>query len=130
MSLAGSYRYSVEKRLRLARLSAPGTLELAKRTHAEPRFFAFLDKVGRSGSRASLRDLTTAGVRASLTQVLARQLLGQLSYELGLPTGFRPALIVSGHEAALGLSECALCQPEHEPESALSPRVALLVRRA
>ena len=132
-SLAGSYRYSVENDYESHGVSATGTLDLAQNnTTLSLAAYAFQDLVGRSGHPLFSRELTTAGVRASLTQVLGPQMFAQLSYELASLSGYQasPYRFVGIGGTGFGCEQASLCQPEHEPNQRFRHAFAALLRRA
>lgn len=133
VSLAGSYRYSVENDYVSHGVSATGTLDLAQNnTTLMLAGFAFIDKVGRSGQPQFSRDLTTSGARAALTQVLGPKMLAQLSYELAFLAGYQasPYRVVGIGGTGFGCQDAMACQAEHEPDRRYRHAFALLWRRA
>ena len=133
LSLAGSYRYSVENDYVSHGLSATASLDLAQNnTTLALGGFAFMDKVGRSGEPSFSRDLVTAGTRASLTQILGPRMFAQLTYELAYLSGYQasPYRFVGTGGTGFGCKDASSCQPEREPDQRYRHALAALVRRA
>lgn len=133
LSLAGSYRYSVENDYVSHGVSATGSLDLAQNnTTFALGGFAFFDKVGRSGHPTFSRDLLTAGARASITQILDARMFAQLTYELAYLSGYQasPYRFVGTGGTGFGCQDATTCLAEHEPDQRYRHALAGLVRRA
>lgn len=135
LTLAASYRYSVENDYESHGGTASATLELADNSSTLAlNLFGFKDEVGRSGSEIFSEPLTTLGARASFTQLLDPETFAQLTYELGRLQGYQasPYRFVGAGPDASGFAcvRAIQCLREHVPETRLRHAFALLLRRA
>jgi Protein of unknown function (DUF3570) len=134
LTVTGAYRYSIEHDYVSHGVTATGSLDLAQNnTTLAASAFAFFDNIGRAGAPTFHRDLTTAGARATFTQVLGVKTLGQLSYELGHLQGYQasPYRMVGFGGTGFGCEGSkGLCLAEHEPERRTRHAMALVLRHA
>lgn len=134
-TLTASYRYSVENDYESHGATLGGTLNVADNSSTFGlNAFGFRDAVGRAGSPAFSRELTTLGARASFTQILDPSMFGQLNYEVGFLDGYQasPYRFVGFGPSATGYGciGALQCVREHVPDSRLRHALAVLLRRA
>jgi hypothetical protein len=90
------------------------------------------DTVGRAGFPNFSRALDTFGARLSFTQVIDKQTLAQLTYELAHMDGYQasPYRKVGLGGTGFGCVGASLCLDEHEPGVRTRHAAALVLRRA
>jgi hypothetical protein len=133
LTLTGSYRYSVENDYESHGATAGGSYNFAdNNATVAVNGYLFKDSVGRSGDPSFSRALTIVGTRVSFTQVFDRNMLGQLTYEIGQLNGFQasPYRVVGIGGTGLGCVGASYCLPEHEPNARTRHAIAVLLRRA
>jgi hypothetical protein len=96
------------------------------------------DRVGRAGDPVFSRDAGTLGGRLSFTQVMGKETLTQLMYEISRVTGYQASpyrfVAIGGGvctaDAAAVIALAPLCVPENTPGERLRHAVALELRQA
>lgn len=124
-----SYRYSMEPDYWSHGLVLGTSLDFAQRnTTLDLTLFGALDTVGRAGDSLFRQDQQSFGGRASLAQVLDRETLVQLAWDITQVLGFQssPYRYVAVGGAGTCSSRAPLCLPEHVPDA--RARQALLAR--
>jgi hypothetical protein len=133
LTLVAGYRYSHEPDF----ISHGGhtglRLELAdKSTTLAAGLALSIDDVGRAGDPFFSRAAQTAGLQTALTQIIDRDTLVQLLYDLGRTTGYQASPY---RRVALGgggtcRSDAPFCYPERNPHERLRHAWAVRARRA
>lgn len=133
VSVGGSYRYSTENDYWSHGGVANLSIDMAQHnTTLAFAAFGASDIVGRAGWASFRRPQRSLGGRASLTQVLGRNAVGQLSYELTRITGYQASpyrfVAIGGQGTCAGSAE--FCVPESHPHERLRHAVGAYERTA
>jgi hypothetical protein len=133
VSVGASYRYSTENDYWSHGGVANLSVDMAQ-NNTTLAFAAFGsdDVVGRAGSPSFRRPQRSLGGRVSLTQVLGRIAVGQLSYELTRITGYQASpyrfVAIGGQGTCAGSAE--LCVPESHPHERMRHAASAYERTA
>ncbi|HKU39111.1 MAG TPA: DUF3570 domain-containing protein [Polyangiales bacterium] len=133
VTLAGSYRYSVENDYVSHGAFANGTYDFAgNNASLTAAAYALFDTVGRAGGPAFSQPLRSVGGRLSFTQVLDAQMFVQFTYELTHLDGYQasPYRKVGLDGTGFGCVAASLCLDEHEPSLRTRHAAAVQLRRA
>lgn len=132
-TIAGSYRYSTENDYWSH--GGVGTLSIdmfEKNTTLVFSGFGSRDTVGRAGWPTFRRPQSSVGGRLSVSQVLGRNAVGQVSWETTRISGYQASpyrfVAIGGQGTCAGSGE--LCVPESHPNERLRHAAGLLQRTA
>lgn len=131
--LSAGYRYSHEPDFISNGGHIGARLDVAdKSTTLAAALSLSIDDVGRAGFPAFSRAAQTLGVQTSLTQVVDRETLVQILYDLGRTEGYQasPYRRVPLGGAGVCRGDAPFCYPERNPHVRLRHAWALRLRRA
>lgn len=133
VTVSGSYRYSIEPDYESHGGVLRGTLELLKKnTVLSLAAFGSQDTVGRAGDPFFAEAQWNLGGRLSLTQVLSKRAIGEISWETATIQGFQSSpyrwVAIGGQGLCRG--SAPYCVPEHVPEERYRHAATALARYA